>query len=227
MPRRLRTTAGGYVYHVLNRAVGRATIFRKTGDYAAFVKVLRQANDVVPMRLLAYCLMPNHWHLVVWPAQDGELSRYMHWLTMTHTLRWHAHRHTAGTGPLYQGRFKLFPVQEDDHLLTLCRHVERNALRAGLVRRAEAWAWSSLRLRTRGQVPPWLSAWPQGVPEGWVEHVNSVETEAELAALRRCVGRGVPWGDEAWQQQAVQRLGLEATLRPRGRPRKPPPPSTA
>src|SRR6266404_7171415 len=139
MPRRLRMAAGGYVYHVLNRAVGRATLFRKAGDYAAFEQVLRQAKDWQPMRLLAYCVMPNHWHLVLWPRHDGDLSEFLRWLTVTHTQRWHAHRHTAGTGPLYQGRFKSFPVQADEHLLAVCRYVERNPLRACLVRKAQDW----------------------------------------------------------------------------------------
>jgi len=131
MPRRPRATTGGTVYHVLNRAVGRATLFRKSLDYAAFEKVLRQARARVPMRVLAFCLMPNHWHLVVWPHADRDLSEFCRWLTVTHTQRWHAHHHTAGTGPLYQGRFKSFPIEEDEHYLTVCRYVERNALRAG------------------------------------------------------------------------------------------------
>jgi putative transposase len=109
------------VYHALNRAVGRATLFDKPGDYATFLKVLRQANEQLPMRLLAWCAMPNHWHRLLWPRRDGDLSDYLHWLTVTHTQRWHAHHHTAGTGPLYQGRFKSFPIQEDDHLLTVWR----------------------------------------------------------------------------------------------------------
>jgi len=104
--------SAGFVYHVLNRAVGRAKLFSKQGDYAAFLNVLSQADDFVPMRLLAYCLMPNHWHLVLWPKKDGDLSEYLRWLTVTHTQRWHAHHHTSGTGSLYQGRFKSFPVQE-------------------------------------------------------------------------------------------------------------------
>jgi putative transposase len=116
MPRRPRSATGGYV---LNRAVARATIFHKHADYAAFERVLRQAKDNVPTRLLAYCLMPNHFHLVLWPYQDGELSGFLHWLTLTHTMRWHAHYHSSGSGPLYQGRFKSFPIQEDEHLTTV------------------------------------------------------------------------------------------------------------
>jgi putative transposase len=121
MPRRLRCSDAGYVYHVLNRAVGRVTLFRKPADFAAFEKILREGWERFAMRLLCYVVMPNHWHLVVWPAKPGALSDYLQWLTVTHVRRWHAHHHSAGTGPIYQGRFKSFPVQEDDHLLTLCR----------------------------------------------------------------------------------------------------------
>ncbi len=118
MARRLRCSDGGYVYHVLNRAVGRATILDKSADYAALEKVLRQAWERLGTRLLAYVLLPKHWHLVLWPEHDGELSTSAQWLTVTHVRRWHAHHHTGGTGPLYQGRFKSFPVQEDDHFYT-------------------------------------------------------------------------------------------------------------
>ena len=120
------------------------------GDYAAFEKVLLEAVERTETRLLAYCLLPNHWHLVVWPHKDGELSRFVGWLTLTHTQRWHAQRHSAGSGHVYQGRFKSFPVQEDEHFYTLARYVERNAVRASLVRRAEQWRWGSLHRWLRG-----------------------------------------------------------------------------
>jgi putative transposase len=222
MPRRLRFASGGYVYHVLNRAVGRATLFRKEADYAAFEKVLREAPEFQPMRLLAYCLMPNHWHLVIWPRRDGELSDYVRWLTVTHTQRYHAHYHTGGTGPLYQGRFKSFPIQEGVHLRIVCRYVERNALRAGLVRKAEAWRWSSLCARSSDEDMIGVDPWPEARPERsvWLPYVNGVETEAELTALRQSVVRGAPFGEERWVERTAKRLGLESTLRPRGRPRQ-------
>ena len=110
MGRELRVTPGDTVYHVLNRANGRQAMFDDEGDYAAFARELAEAQQRVSMRLLAYCLMPNHWHLVLWPLRDGDLSRFMAWLTLTHTQRWHAHRHTTGNGHLYQGRFKSFLV---------------------------------------------------------------------------------------------------------------------
>jgi putative transposase len=224
MGRPLRAALGGLVYHVLNRANGRLTLFEKDEDYEAFERVLAQAVQRVDMRLLAYCLMPNHWHLVLWPRTDGDLSRFVGWLTLTHTQRWHAHRHTTGSGHLYQGRFKSFPVQTDEHFLTVCRYVERNPLRAGMVPRAEAWRWGSLWWRKQGSaaVGTLLSAWPVEQPGAWVRLVNEPQSQEELEALRRCVGRGQPFGSLVWQQQTAARLGLGSVFRPRGRPRKPP-----
>jgi putative transposase len=225
MGRPRRIALGGYVYHVLNRANGRLPIFQKDGDYDAFVRILGEALEHVPaMRLLSFCLMPNHWHLLLWPRGDGELSDFGHWLTLTHTQRWHAHYHDVGTGHLYQGRFKSFPIDADEHFLHVCRYVERNALRAGLVRRAEAWRWSSLWLRQQAvdAARLLLSDWPVTRPRDWLSVVNRAQTGAELTALRRSVQRGCPYGSEAWTKRAVHRLGLESTLRPRGRPPKEP-----
>ena len=209
------------VFHVLNRANARSTIFEKPDDYAAFERVLREAQDRVDMRVLAYCLMPNHWHLVLWPRRDGDLSKFMGWLTLTHTQRWHAHRRTAGTGHLYQGRFKSFPLQTDEHFLTVCRYVERNALRANLVGRAEEWSWGSLFHRQMKDefARDVLSEWPVPRPSQWLRLVQTPNTDAELAALRRSVQRGSPFGTPTWTARIVKRLGLEVTMRPRGRPK--------
>lgn len=221
MGRPRRAAAGGIIYHVWNRANGRQGMFEKAADYEAFEQVLIEAQARIGMRMLAYCVMPNHWHLVLWPRRDGELSQFMAWLTLTHTQRWHAHYQSAGTGHLYQGRFKSFPVQSDEHFLTVCRYVERNALRAGLVGRAEEWRWSSLWRRYRGsrQAREWLTDWPIPRPRQWVEWTNEPQTAAELETLRKCVARGQPYGTAAWVQRMSRRLNLESTLRPRGRPR--------
>jgi putative transposase len=165
-------------------------------------------------------MLPNHGHLVVWPQNDGAWSGYAPWVTVTHVRRWPAHHHTEGTGPVDQGRCKSFPVQADDHFLALCRYVERDALRANLVARAEHWRWSSLWQRCHRTGVPWLHAWPEPVPERWTAYVNQVATESALAALRRAVARGAPYGDDRWQPQTAKVLGLEAVLRPPGRPRK-------
>ena len=151
MPRRLRVATGGIAYHVLNRAVGRNTLFHDDADYAAFVRIIERTAKALPMRICSFCLMPNHWHLVLWPKADGQLSEFMRLLTVTHTQRWHAHHHSAGTGPVYQGRFKSFPIQQDDHFLIVSRYVERNAKRAKKVKLAERWQWCSLAMRESKQ----------------------------------------------------------------------------
>lgn len=220
MPRRARNTPPGLVYHVLNRGVGRQTLFYKDEDYAAFDRVLAEAHRRIPIRILAHCLMPNHWHFVLWPEHEGEMSDFMQWLTHTHTQRWHAHYHTSGTGHLYQGRFKSFPVQRGPHLLLVLRYVERNALRANLVARAEDWVWGSLWRRESQRGLAILSDWPVERPADWKEFVNEPHSAEELDALRRSANRGCPFGDDDWQKAMVQELGLEWTVRPRGRPRK-------
>ena len=222
MPRTARYAPGGFVYHALNRAVARLPLFEKDGDYAAFERVLALALDEHPIRLLGYCLMPNHWHFVLWPKHEGELTAFLRWLTHTHTMRWHAHYHTSGTGHLYQGRFKALPIEADEHLYAVLRYVERNALRANLVKRAEQWRWSSLWRREHGDeaAQAILSPWPIPQPAEWLKIVNAAQTEAELAALRRSVARGTPFGSPSWTERTARRLGLEYTLRSRGRPRK-------
>jgi REP-associated tyrosine transposase len=221
MPRSPRQAPGGYVYHALNGAVARTRLFKKDRDYEAFLRVLDEAHARHPIRILGYCVMPTHWHFVLWPKGDGELTDFLRWLTHTHTMRRHRHFGTVGSGHLYQGRFKAFPVQEDEHFYTLLRYVERNALRAGLVRKAENWPWSSLAHRLSGQEPKdRLSAWPVKMPRDWLGHVNQPQTEAELEALRRSVIRGTPFGDEGWQKKTARALGLEFTMRERGRPKK-------
>lgn len=197
-------------------------IFRKERDFEAFEEVIAQAKARVPMRVLAWCVMPNHWHLVLWPHGDDYLSEFMRWLTVTHTQRWHAAHGTAGTGPLYQGRFKSFPIQEDDHLLAVLRYVERNPLRAKLVDEAAAWQWSSLWHRVHGNKAGLVDAGPVTLPRRWRQHVETPQTKAELEALQRSVTRGCPFGEALWQARTAKKLCLESSLRPRGRPRKPP-----
>lgn len=209
------------IYHVLNRGNARARIFDGDSGFEAFEQVLMEGLQRGRMRLLAYCLMPNHWHMVLWPRGDGDLSTFVGWVTMTHTQRVHAARGTTGAGHLYQGRYKSFPVQNDEHFLTVCRYVERNAKRARLVRQAERWRWCSLWRRAaivRSQLR--LSVWPVDRPRNWIQRVNQAETPEELEELRQTLRRNRPFGRPAWVARISKRLGLETTLRPRGRPRK-------
>jgi putative transposase len=222
MGRPLRTAVGGFVYHVLNRANARMRIFEKLQDYEAFELILAEAVRRTKMRLLAYCTLPNHWHLVLWPRNDGDLSAFVGWLTLTHTQRWHAHRHSVGSGHVYQGRFKSFLVESDEHLWTVCRYVERNPLRAGLCARAEQWQWSSAWRRVHGDEDSLalLSDWPLAMPGDWLRRLNRPESERELESLRRCANRNQPFGSGKWVDRVRKRFGLDSLFRPQGRPRK-------
>jgi len=223
MPRTARIAPGGMVFHVLNRANAGARIFHKVGDYQAFLGITKDTAREVSMRILAYGIMPNHWHMVLWPLEDGDLGTFMHRLTVTHVRRWHLHRDSVGSGHLYQGAYKSFPVEEDDHFLIVCRYVERNALRAGLARSAENWPWGSAGAHLHDVSRPnrpTLDDWPLPRPHDWLHFVNQPQTEAELAAVRDAVQRGHPFGSPGWQEATAKQLGLESTLRPRGRPRK-------
>jgi len=224
MARKPRFSPGGLAYHVMNRTPGRVRLFEDVADYLAFEKALAEALDLHRgMRLCAYCLMPNHFHLVLWPRTDGQLSRFIQWLAMTHAARWHAHRRSVGRGHLYQGRFRSFPIQQDHHFLNVCRYVERNALRAKLVAKAQDWKWGSLWARSdrSSTIRPLLAPWPVERPARWVTMVNHAEAPDELDALRRAVARARPYGDDRWMERTAKTLGIESSLRPVGRPKKP------
>jgi len=226
MSRALRTAVGGLAYHVLNRAVGRRTLFHTTRDYAAFVDAVAETLRARSMRICGYCVMPNHWHMVLWPEHDGDLSVFVQYLTNLHVKRWKWSHHEIGEGHLYQGRFKSFPIQTEAYFHTAMRYVERNPLRAQLVTRAEEWPWSSLGQVTTAEPIP-LSVWPiheqsHHRTSHWIQCVNSPQTEGELSALRTCIRRGRPFGSEPWVENTAKRLHLDLTLRPRGRPRKKP-----
>jgi putative transposase len=207
-------------YHVLNRAVGRMRLFRSDGDFEAFERVMAEALRREPIPVLSFCVMPNHWHFLVRPERDGQLTAFFRWLTHTHAMRWRVAHRAVGLGPVYQGRFKSFPVQDDAHLLTVARYVERNALTAGLVPRAEQWRWGSLYSRSCGDASArsLVSPWPGGLPADWSERVNAPLSAKDRDRLRVSVVRGRPYGEDGWVDRTARELGLGHTVRPEGRP---------
>lgn len=217
MARTLRASVGGYCYHVINRGNRREKVFLDKHDYAYFQNLIAKACKRLPLRVLAYCLMPNHFHLVLWPFGDGDLSRWMQWLLTAHVRRHHVRYQTDGR--VWQGRFKSFPIQQDGHLLTVLRYVERNPLRAGLTESAQDWRWSSLWGRVRNARSPFLVEGPCPLPADWPVLVQEPHTAPELKALRANVNREIPYGDEKWTLDSAIRLDLVSNLRGPGRPR--------
>jgi putative transposase len=218
MARHPRIAPGGLVYHVLNRSVGRVALFRKDSDFESFSRLVAEALERHPIRILSYCILPTHWHFVAWPHRDGQLTEFFRWLTHTHAMRWRAAHGTVGYGPLYQGRFKSFPIQRDEHLLTVCRYVERNPVAIALVQRAELWQCSSLWARMHKEDAA-LSPWPVEVPPDWLEQVNTPLPQKDLDRMTISIQRSRPFGSDPWLHQTISKLGLEHTIRPKGRPK--------
>ena len=216
----------GLIYHVINRGNNRQDVFRKEADFEAFLKALGELKQRKPFELYGYCLLNNHFHLLVRPL-DASISRIMQSLLVSHTQRYHKHYRSGGH--VWQGRFKSPVIQNDEHLLTVLRYIEANPLRAKTVRRAERYRWSSYRAHGLGEADELLdslSVYEQLSPYAavrrrvWERKVHLPIEEQRLAAIRRSSATGLPYGDENCVQELAKRLNLDLTIRPRGRPRK-------
>ncbi len=206
MPRTARASKGGFCYHLINRGNARATVFHDSRDYESFLELMIKACGRIRMRLLAFCLMPNHFHLVIWPYHDGDMGRWMHWLLTCHVGRHHRRYETSGR--IWQGRFKAFPIEQDEHLLTVMRYVERNPVRANLVQSAADWDWSSISHSLDPAARALICPNPVKRPENWLKWVDEPQTAAEMEALRLSVQREAPFGGQRWRLETARLLGL-------------------
>ena len=222
MPRQSRDDRAGQIYHALNRGNQRRPIFHKPEDYQAFLRVLHDGLQKYSVELFCFTLMPNHWHFVLRPTSDGQMGQLLRWVTATHTLRYRGHYHSRGGGHLYQGRFKSFPLADDEHFYVVCRYVERNPLRAGLVKTARDWPYGSLyRWNQPAELEPVLmTPWPIRRLPRWNERVDAALSVTELKAVRTSVDRSRPFGSQEWTEKIAERFGMWHTIRPAGRPRR-------
>lgn len=195
MARAPRVDVGDQVYHVINRANNKAAIFKTEDDYRDFEFLLNEVRETFEMRILAHIIMPNHWHLLLYPRADGDLGKSMHWLATSHVRRHHARHDTVGHGHVYQGTYKSFLVQTDAHLLTVLKYIERNAVRAKLCKTAESWRWGSAHRRVHGNLKQkaLLAESPVPLPRNYRKWLNEPEPSEELDALRKSVSMSVPY----------------------------------
>ena len=217
MPRAARSAEGGVVYHVFNGANSRDPLFRKEQDYADFIELLSEGKKHARVDVFGFCLMPDHWNLVLRPRGDGDLSKYLSWVSNTHVKRYRA-QHPKTSGHLYQGRYKSFPVKPDEHLLAVLRFVETSPLRAKIVKKAERWRWSSAGASALEEAAGLCSSLPVKRPRKWLVFVNESVEGTELDSLQTSLKRDRPYGPALWVQRTADRMGLLHTLRPRGRP---------
>lgn len=221
MPRQARVAVGNVIYHVINRANGRQQIFNTDKDYQHFESLLEEAKELTDMRILAYCIMPNHWHLVLFPRSDTNLGEFMSWLTTTHVRQYRTKTHTIGYGHLYQDRYKSFPTESNVYATTLIRYVEQNPLRAKLVKHAEDWQWSSLWRREKGNTKEkkLLTPLPIELPKNYLQSVNDTLNTEKLSVIRYSVNKGKPYGTDTWADSMIDTFNLSHTIRGVGRPR--------
>jgi len=189
MSRPLRICPDGVPQHIVNRGNLRAPVFREPADYLGFLAALTDAADRTTVRLLAFCLMPNHWHLVLWPVHGQEISAYMQVVMNAHIRDVQRRHGTAGTGHIYQGRYKNSAILTDRHFMNVCRYVEANPLCAGLVPRAENWEWSSLVRSGPVDDIDILSPWPITRPTKWIEQVNRPQGNREIREIEGQIRR--------------------------------------
>src|SRR5215831_6110848 len=217
MSRHARVSPGGIVQHVINRGDHRETIFHKPADFRAFLIALAETACRVPMRILAYCIMRNHFHLLLWPHEDGDLSYFMQVLMNVHLRRYLKHYPPPSPGHVYQGRYSNSLVEHEHSLVFVARYIEANALSAGLVERAEDYPWSSASPEASDPVRPVLAAWPFERPRPWLTYVNTPTPLDEWKRIQRSVRRGAPIGSPAWVESVAKTYGLDYTLNARGR----------
>lgn len=222
MPRNSRVDVGGEIYHVINRANGRLQIFDKDADHQLFEQLLFETKELSDIRILAYVLMPNHWHLLLHTKNDGDLGVFMHRLSNAHTRKVHALTNTNGSGHLYQGRYKSFIVDTESYLLAVIKYVERNPVRAKLVNFCEEWLWGSARRYVYGddEQKRLLDRAHIELPVDYVNWVNTVDKIDDLKLIRVSVKKGMPYGRDKWVEKMVLKYSLESTLKSPGRPKK-------
>jgi len=218
MPRAPRIIGDNIFYHVLNRGNSKRVVFFNEWDYRAFLELLKESKKNFPVDILAYCLMPNHFHIVCMPRIGEEMSKWMHCIENAFVKRHHKYNQTNGL--LWQGRFRHFPVQNDDHFIRLIRYVERNPVRANLVPAAVDWRWSSVRERIYRPKNKIIDESPVFIPEKWKSYVDKPLTSQELEKIRLCMNRQSPFGNSKWKKYICKKYGSEQSIRPRGRPKK-------
>ena len=222
MGRAPRVDISNHIFHVINRANSRLKIFHNQRDYQHFESLLEEAAKRSDMRIIAYVVMPNHWHLLLHPRNDGDVATFMQWLTLTHTQQYHARTKTIGHGHLYQGRYKSFIVSDDSYLKAVIKYIERNPVRAKLSKTVETWRWGSGFPRLDGveQENRLITTPPSKLPKNYRTWVNTPESKKELEAVRTSVNKGQPFGNMEWVKRVVERFGLQSTTRGAGRPKK-------
>ena len=188
MSRFSRNLPAGSIVHVVNRGNDKRPLFARAREFEEFLRLVAWAKSLCPVRIVAYCIMSNHWHFVFWVEVEWDVSAFLHRLTTTHAKRWRRKTGTIGQGHVYQDRFKASEIFSERYYFNCLRYVEQNALNAGLVRSAREWRWSSLAERL-GNGRGILGPDPAGLPIEWAELVDRPLPECDVDEIRSSLRR--------------------------------------
>jgi putative transposase len=224
MPRGARVDDPNNYYHVINRSNFKNEFNSTDSDYIEFFRIIREALEIAPVKIYAYCIMPNHWHFIMSPYEVGGIGKFIHALANKHTRRVHSRTNTTGFGPLYQSRYKSMIIDSGISFLKVLRYVERNAVRAGLVKKPNEWRWGSAWLRIFGNEKQKLilEKLPDGLYEDFgdvYKYVDLPDEQDDLKLIRNSIKKGTPFGKEKWVDKMIKSYGLESTVRNAGRQR--------
>ena len=219
MSRPKRIEKGMMLYHVSNHTWKHLRVFGSKANRQLFVEAMSQVQQRVPVRIVSYCILKDHWHILLWMNRVPRLSEFMKRLLVMHSQRWHSIHNSLGGGTLYTGRYKSFPVQKS-HCCSVMRFIESHPVRSGEVDNPLDWEFGSYFCRYEDTPPLELSQPPNACGSNYRQLVKRGSPQKDLAAIRNSIKRGAPYGDPAWVARTAKALELESTLRRRGRPSK-------
>ena len=185
MPRRTTRLATHEAFHICNRAAGELTLFHNRTDYLLFEQTFLEMLASYPINLFAYCLMPNHWHLLAEAEQPKVLTQALHWLGTTHAIRWRRNTDSKGRGAVYQSRFRAHLVRKNEAFYKVAHYIERNPVVAHLCQAPQEWDWSSASSRPKEK--PFLAEWPLHKPKEWHRTLQSPLEEDWISRIRCAV----------------------------------------
>ena len=222
MPRLARNVFAGIPHHITQRGNRREDVFFSDSDRKIYLTWLKEYSRKHGLEILAYCLMTNHVHLVVVPETEKTLQEVLKPLHMRYAQR--INREKGWKGHLWQGRFFSSPL-DDAYLWAAIRYVERNPVRANMLRKAEQYSWSSAAAHCGIKADGVLTkskTWGKKFKQiaDWSAWLAEEEEQDKLSLLRRNIEKGLPTGSERFIKKLEAVSGKELRFRPQGRPKK-------
>ena len=196
MARKPRKLPGHHPLHICNRSAGQLTIFQSIADYVRFETCLKEMISNFPLRLFAFCIMPNHYHLLVEGETGPAVIKGLHWLGTTHAVRLRRDTSSIGRGAVYQNRFRAYPIQRNGAFYRVAHYIERNPVDANLCRSPDDWLWSSAKPEKSQDLN--LAEWPISKPKNWMETIRKPLDEIVRDEIRCHETLQHPLGDPDW-----------------------------